>query len=74
MEEAFHLLRIVSLSYNIGHFINASIEVIGYVHHPHSSKVHKLPDAVGVKMGEPSLTCKILHDNSHHRCISIKKI
>ena len=71
MEEALHLLRIVSLLHNIGHFINDSVEVIGYVQHPHSSKVHNQPNVIGLKPGEPSLTCKILHSDPHHRCISI---
>ena len=46
MEEALHLLSIVSLLYNIGHFFNASVEVIRYVQHPHSSKMHKQPHLV----------------------------
>ena len=73
MKNDLHMLSIVSLLYNIGRFINASIEVIGYLRHPHSSKMHKQPDVLGVKTRETSLTCKILHDNSHHRCISIKQ-
>ena len=46
MEKAFHLLRVVSLLQYVGHFVNASVEIIGYVQHPHSSKVHKQPDVV----------------------------
>ena len=49
MKEAFHLLRIVSLLYNIGNFVNASVEVIGYVQHPHPSKVHEKPNLIGLK-------------------------
>lgn len=74
MDEALHLLRIVSLLHYVGHFINFFVELIGYVEHPRSSKVHKKPDVIGVKAGQPFFTCEILHDNSHHRCISINQV
>ena len=67
MEEALHLLRIVSLLYNIGHFFNASVKVIGYVHHPHPSKVHKQSDVIGINVGESSFTCEIFHNDPHHK-------
>ena len=63
---------LLSLLHYVGNCVNASEEVIGYVQHPHSSKMHKQPDVVGVKTGEPSFTNKIFHYNLHHRCISIK--
>ena len=73
MEKALHLLRIVSLLYNIGHLINASIEVIGYVQHLHSNKMRKQLDVVGVKVEEPSFIGKIFHYNIHHSYIPLKQ-
>ena len=58
VKEALHLLRIVSFLYNIGHFVNASVEVIGQVKHPNPSKVHQQNNVIGVMPGEPSLRCK----------------
>jgi len=43
------------------------------VHHFHSFEVHKKPNMIAVQFGKYSLTCKILHNDPHHRGILVVK-
>ena len=74
MKKAQHLLIVISLLHNVHHFVNATENIIWYMQHPNSSKMHKKKDVVRVEAGKPSLTSEILHYYPHHGCIYIKKM
>jgi len=51
--------------HKVFHFLYVFAHEKWEVHHPHPGEVHEQPNVIGREVGKPSLTTKILHDQSH---------
>ena len=56
MKETLHLLFILSFLDNIGHLLNASEKIVGYIEHFYPREMHIRPNVIGIKPRKSTFT------------------